>query len=284
MKDSVSVIIPTFNRCHMLPRAIDSVLNQTYDNLELIIVDDGSDDSTADLVRGYLKKSSRRILYLQQDNSGPAAARNRGINAASSDYLAFLDSDDWFHRDKIRLQVAVIRQSPATAISHTGEIWYRRGRILNQKHRHRKESGFLFDRCLELCAIGMSTVMLHRSIISRVGLFDEQLPCCEDYDYWLRAATHLPFILLDRPLTLKEGGRADQLSCIYRTGMDRYRIRAIVKILESGMLTPEQYRTAVKALAKKCRIYGSGCLKHGRIAEGKFYLALPEQFAMEPVP
>ena len=279
MEKFVTVIIPTYNRSALLQKALDSVLNQTHGNLELIVVDDGSDDDTGALLDHYKKTSDKKIVVVQQKNKGPAAARNRGISESSAEYIAFLDSDDWLHPDKIGLQLAVMEGNAGCLISHTQEIWYRDGMLLNQKMKHRKQSGYIFDRCLDLCAVSMSTVMLKRQLIEQVGMFDEDLPCCEDYDYWLRVSAKLPFLLIDKALTYKDGGRADQVSCIHRTGMDRYRIRAIAKILDSGELSASQSRMALHELEKKCTIYGNGCIKHNRSEEGEYYLALSAEYA-----
>ena len=280
MENNVSVIIPTFNRGRLLKKAIDSVLNQTHTDLELIIVDDGSDDETPAMIAWYQKRNQQKIIFVQQKNRGPAAARNQGLAAARHDFIAFLDSDDWLQPDKIGLQVAAMQKEPDYLISHTEEVWYRDGKLLNQKVKHRKESGFIFGRCLDLCAVSMSTVMIRRQLIEQEGLFDEQLPCCEDYDYWLRVSVKHPFLLINRPLTSKEGGRPDQVSFIHRTGIDKYRIRVIEKILASGMLSVAQYRMAWEELVKKCRIYGNGCIKHGRSTEGEYYLLLPERYSL----
>ncbi len=268
----VSVIIPTYNRGQRLKKAIDSVLAQSHQDFELIVVDDGSDDNTAGLLGNY----NSDILYIRQENRGPAAARNRGIEKARYNILAFLDSDDWFAENKLATQIKAMGQKPSCLISHTNEIWYRNGRILNQKRKHKKNSGDIFKQSLELCAVGMSTVMMRREIFERYGLFDEDLPCCEDYDLWLRVSAEQEFLLVEEPLTLKDGGRDDQVSTIYRTGMDKFRIQAIMKILVSGRLTEEQAGIARRELERKCRIYGTGCIKHGRVEEGQYYLNLPE--------
>ena len=268
----ISVIIPTYNRAERLGKAIDSVLNQSHQDFELIIVDDGSDDNTAEVIESY----SSDIVYLRQKNSGPAAARNRGIEKARYDLLAFLDSDDWFAKNKLEIQMEAMNRNPSYLISHTQETWYRNGNILNQKVKHRKNSGDIFKQSLELCAVGMSTVMIRRETFERYGLFDEDFSCCEDYDLWLRVSAEQEFLLVDEPLTLKDGGRADQVSTIFRVGMDKFRIRAIMKILTSGRLTEEQTGIALRELEYKCRIYGTGCLKHGKVEEGKYYLNLPK--------
>ena len=272
MEKFVSIIIPTFNRGYCLQKAIDSVLTQTYPYFELIVVDDGSEDNTAKLVKGY----GADLAFLRQRNRGPAAARNSGVQASRYKLLAFLDSDDWLAENKLEVQIRALQENPSYLISHTQEIWYRNGRILNQKIRHKKNDGNIFSQSLELCAVGMSTVMMHRKIFERYGLFDEEYPCCEDYEFWLRVSAEQKFLLVDQPLTLKDGGRDDQVSSLYRVGMDKYRIQAIMKILASGALTEEQKRAAQAELQRKCMIYGSGCIKHGRVKEGRYYLNLPQ--------
>ena len=272
MEKFVSVIIPTYNREHFLQKAIDSVLNQTYPYFELIVVDDGSEDNTAELAENY----SSDIVYIRQENKGPAAARNRGVQAARYALLAFLDSDDRFAENKLEVQIEAMQEKPAYLISHTQEMWYRNGRLLNQKIKHRKNSGDIFNQSLELCAVGISTVLMYREIFERYGLFDEEYPCCEDYEFWLRVSAEQKFLLVDRPLTLKHGGREDQVSSVYRVGMDRFRIQAILKMLKTGALTERQKEAAIAELRRKCTIYGTGCIKHGRVDEGRYYLNLPE--------
>jgi len=266
----ISVIIPTYNRQEFLVRAIESVLGQTCADFELIVVDDGSTDDTPRCVAGY----GGQVRYVYQENRGPAAARNTGIRAAEGELLAFLDSDDRFAPEKLAVQQAAMAARPDYLISHTDEIWYRRGELLHQKKKHHRPHGFIFSQCLKLCVVGMSTVMARREFFARIGYFDEELPCCEDYDLWLRASVFLPFLKVDRPLTIKDGGRPDQVSVRFRAGMDKFRIRAMVKLLGRQDLRDEQRTLARRELARKCRIYGNGCVKHGRPEEGRYYAEL----------
>ncbi|OGQ86083.1 MAG: glycosyl transferase family A [Deltaproteobacteria bacterium RIFOXYD12_FULL_56_24] len=275
----VSVIIPTYNRAGFLSQAIDSVISQTYPNFELIVVDDGSTDETPALLASYGKS----LIVLRQENRGPAAARNAGIRAARHPLLAFLDSDDQFTRQKLALQVAAMEAEPELLISHTQETWFRNGLHLNQKKRHAKEGGDIFARSLALCVVGMSTVMARRELFDRIGLFDESFPCCEDYELWLRASVDHPFLLVDSPLTIKHGGRPDQVSVHFQTGMDRFRIRALEKLLSSVPLTQEQSRLAREELVRKAILYGNGCLKHGRREEGQRCLALSVSYSSPSV-
>ena len=274
MKNDISVIIPTFNRADFLKKAIESVLSQTYQGFELIIVDDGSTDDTYEIVSEF----KNNVVYIKQENRGAAAARNTGIRRAKNKFLAFLDSDDRWDKEKLAIQIDEMQKNPSYLISHTREIWYKNGKLLSQKKKHKKYHGYIFDKCLPLCAVGMSTVMIKKELFERVGEFDENFPCCEDYDFWLRISVRHPFLLIDKPLTLKDGGRSDQLSFIYRAGMDKFRIQAIVKVLETGnILSDDQRRLAMEELKRKCRIYGNGCVKHGREKEGGYYLKLAKK-------
>jgi glycosyltransferase involved in cell wall biosynthesis len=272
----LSVIIPTYNREYFLERALRSVVNQTVLPREIIVVDDGSTDRTKKLVSTFQDSTEIDIHYFRQLNSGPASARNRGIELASFPVLAFLDSDDHWHRKKIEIQYQQLVKSNQHRISHTEEKWLRRGEHLNQKDIHKPAHGAIYESCLRLCCVGMSTVMMKRSLCDDHGLFDEYLYCCEDYDYWLRISASEQFLLIDAPLTIKDGGRDDQVSVRYRVGMDRYRIYALVKLLIHQKLTVEQQIKARNMLVKKCRIYGTGCCKYGRNDEGEKFFALAE--------
>lgn len=122
-------------------------------------------------------------------------------------------------------------------------------------------------------------MMMQKSCFERFGYFDEQLPCCEDYDLWLRMSCATRFQRIDDSLTFKDGGREDQLSAIHRMGMDTYRITSLVNLLQSGQLSAAQREKTVAELRRKCTIYGNGCIKHGREEEGRRYLDLPEQLS-----
>jgi glycosyltransferase involved in cell wall biosynthesis len=266
----VSVIIPTFNRSPFLKKAIESVLSQTYQDFELIIVDDGSTDDTPRLASNF----GQRIIYVRQERKGPANARNIGIKKSARPLIAFLDSDDWWDEEKLAIQFHEMQQNPGYLISHTEEAWYKSGKLLNQKKKHKKYNGYIFDKCLPLCVVSISTAMVRRGLFDKVGLFDEAFPCCEDYDFWLRASVKHEFLLIDKPLTLKDGGRPDQVSSIFATGIDKFRIHSILKLLKSTGLNPEQCKLATHQLCKKCLIYGTGCIKHGKVEEGNCYLAI----------
>jgi len=268
----VSVIIPAYNRCQMLKQAVDSVLSQDFTDFELIVSDDGSTDNTQEMLRAY----GNRILVIRQENKGVSAARNRGIVSASGDLIAFLDSDDLWMPEKLSEQVAFFNANPDGLICQSEEIWIRNGVRVNPKKKHRKLSGMIFEASLLLCLVSPSAVMMRRSLFDEVGLFDETLPACEDYDLWLRIGCRYPIFLIDIPLIVKRGGHSDQLSA--EPGLDKFRIQSLKKILKSGMLSTEQCTAAVKVLKEKCSVYAGGCLKRGREDEALYYKRLAESF------
>lgn len=272
-KPFVTVIIPAYNRSSCLREAIDSVLSQTYGNFELIVVDDGSTDSTQDLLSLYAEK----IIALRTEHAGPSAARNQGILQARGEFIAFLDSDDLWLPDKLKIQVDFFSSSPEVFVCQTEEIWIRNSIRVNPMKKHKKYSGWVFERCLPLCIVSPSAVMLHQAVFDRVGLFDEAMPACEDYDLWLRISPFYKIHLIAEPMILKRGGHADQQSRTIPC-LDKLRIHALGKILASGTLTASQHENAFRELEKKCRIYGNGCVKRGKEEEGKYFINLPGNF------
>jgi hypothetical protein len=270
----VSVIIPTYNRAAYLVEALDSVLDQAYPNLEVIVVDDGSGDHTAQVLKPYLNN----INLLSQVNRGVSASRNLGIRTAQGELIAFLDSDDYWLPQKLTTQVAFFCDHPQAQICQTDEIWIRKGKRVNPGRRHAKPQGDIFEASLALCLVSPSAVMLKRSLFDRVGLFDEELPACEDYDLWLRIAVDYPVYLIADPLIVKRGGHADQLSGM--PGLDRYRIHSLCKLLDRVHLASSRRAAVVRTLAVKCAIYAQGCAKRGRHDEADYYHRLPARYGV----
>lgn len=265
----VTVVIPTFNRSNMVSRAVGSVLAQDVTNFRLIVVDDGSTDETQEMLASF---GDRIHLVRHPFNQGVSAARNTGIRLADTAYVAFLDSDDYWKREKIGEQIRFFEENPSAVACQTEETWIRQGRRVNPKKQHAKPSGDIFAPSLRLCLVSPSAVMMRTDLFDKVGLFDESLPACEDFDLWLRIACRYPIHLLPKPLVVKEGGHEDQLS--RRPCLDRFRIYALGKLLLNPLLGQEKRRLVLDELARKCRIYGIGCMKRGRTEEGAFYLEL----------
>jgi len=255
---SVSVILPTFNRKLLVPNAVKSVLDQTYRDFELILVDDGSTDQTRNVIDPFLKDS--RVHYCYQQNKGVSAARNLGLSKACSEWIAFLDSDDVWLPRKLETQISYLKANPHIKACQVEEIWIRNGIRVNPHKKHAKHSGWIFEHCLPLCIISPSAVILHQSVVSQCGFFDEGLPACEDYDYWLRLTLDFEFVTLPEALIIKNGGHADQLSQKY-WGMDRFRIIALEKILNHPLLSASQRRLVEQDIARRQQILNQGAQK-----------------------
>ena len=258
----VSAIITTHNRCDLLPRALESVLQQTVPAAEIIIVNDGSTDDT----EAWLSQLGSDIKIINQEQQGISAARNSGIRAAGSEWIAFLDDDDSWSPRKLEEQVKAAQNHPDYRLYHGDEIWIRSGKRVNAMNKHQKQGGWIYSQCLPLCVISPSAAMLHRSIFDDIGLFDENLPACEDYDLWLRICAVEAVFYLDTPLITKYGGHEDQLSRKY-WGMDRFRLQALEKMLGSTQLSEDNRKLTLQMLIEKSAIYLNGARKRGKTEE-----------------
>jgi len=265
-KPCVSVIIPTYNRAALVAEAVPSVLAQTWRDFEVLVVDDGSTDDTAAALAPF---AGQVTVLRRPSRGGVSAARNRGIAAARGQWLAFLDSDDLWLPEKLRRQWAFLEAQPGLLLCQTEETWVRRGVRVNQPLSHRKVGGDIFLKSLERCLVSPSAVLLHRRLIEEHGGFDENLPAAEDYDLWLRLSWRYPVGLVPEALVIKRGGHADQLS--RQWGLDRHRIRALMKLVAEPDLPPLYADAARRVLAAKCAIYAQGCEKREKLAEAQFY-------------
>jgi len=252
------VILPVYNRRDMAREALESIMRQSRSPDEIWLVDDGSTDGSAETARDFPK-----VRLLRQENRGISAARNAGIRSSSGNLIAFLDSDDLWLADKLRLQERFLDSHPSLPLCHTEEIWIRNGKRVNPRQYHRKEGGRIFQRSLERCLISPSSVMIRRELLDEVGLFDESLPVCEDYDLWLRVTARHAVGFLEEPLIVKRGGHADQLSRKLNA-MDRYRLDAIEKALTTQPLHPDDRRAALRVFLEKARILRNGLRKRKR--------------------
>lgn len=258
VRPEISVIITTYNRVKFLPFSIETVLNQSFNNIEILVVDDGSNDGTKD----FIKKNYKNINYIYQENQGISKARNTGILNSTCKYIAFLDSDDRWEKKKLEIQYNQIINDENIALNYTDEIWLRNGKYLNQKQKHKKYSGHIFDKCLPLCIISPSSALIKREVFQEIGLFDEQMKVCEDYDLWLRICLKYPVFFIDKKLIIKYGGQDDQLSRKY-WGMDRFRIYSLLKLLKNN-LDREKKLLVINEIRKKYRILKIGCLKRNK--------------------
>lgn len=259
----ISVVIPTYNRYEFLKRALESVYSQSYHAKEIIVVDDGSTDNT-----NLIKKQFPKIKYIYQQNRGVSHARNTGIKNATRQWIAFLDSDDEWHVEKLQKQVALHKNNPEILISYTDELWIRDGKELKVPKKYKKYAGEIFDKCLGHCIIAPSSSLVHKNLFDSVGIFDENLEVCEDYDLWLRIAFREKIGLVDEKLIVKYAGHDNQLS-FKHWGMDRFRVQALEKLLH--VLSSDLVMRVKKELVKKYTLLLKGAIKYDRMTEIKIY-------------
>tara|TARA_Y100000766_G_scaffold51442_1_gene41398 strand:+ start:1232 stop:2086 length:855 start_codon:yes stop_codon:yes gene_type:complete len=261
-KYKISVVIPTLNRINTLQRALDSVINQTYKPAEIIVVDNGSSDGTLK----FLREQYPKITILTEKKIGVSSARNKGIKKSINQWIALLDSDDAWHPRKLEIQTSMLDSAlKEYNLIHTDEVWFRNNKHINQMKKHKKQGGYIFERCLSLCCISPSSVLFKKNILDKVGLFDESLPVCEDYDMWLKICSSEEVLFAQDKLTYKYGGHKDQLSKSY-WGMDRFRIKSIENIIKNFDLTYKQKKQAKKELIKKLKIIINGAFKRNNLS------------------
>lgn len=263
----VTVVIPVYNRAHLINRAVKSVLEQTLAPAEIIVVDDGSNDKPENALHQIQNK---HVQIVKQEHQGVAAARNKGIETSKSGWIAFLDSDDYWLPSKLQKQIDFHDQNSNFLISHTDELWIKNDKKVNQKTYHIKPEGDIFELSLERCLVSPSTVMINRKIFNDTGSFDIKFPVCEDYDLWLRISSKYKVGLVNEKLVVKTGGHPDQLSYKY-WGMDRFRVKSLEKLISADPLGSNQKKAALDILIKKLLILKTGAKKRGKLKEVKHY-------------
>jgi glycosyltransferase involved in cell wall biosynthesis len=201
---SVSVVIPTFNREHYIGRALESVLNQTYTDYEIIIVDDGSTDKTGEIIRRY-QETADNIRYIRTtENKGASAARNTGIQEACGTYIAFQDSDDVWMPEKLEKQVKILSETgPAVGLVYTG-FWLVKGDTQQYipHPSYKKREGYIANEILKGSFIGTPTILIKKECFEHMGLFDESLPQLQDWELMIRVSERYQFRFIDEPLLL----------------------------------------------------------------------------------
>lgn len=209
----VSVIITTFNRSNYLEEALRSVLNQTYSDFEIIIVDDGSTDNTREVVRRF---NDSRIKYIFQENKGVGAARNTGVRASKGRFIAFLDADDLWLPEKLELQVQSLKTNIRAAIVYTdmyffGAIEPQTPETFFKSMKWPPPRGKVLDK-MAIRSFGLpSTLLVKSEVFDKIGLFDEKLPYCDDYDMLIRMSAYFEFEVIPFPL-VKYRLHPDQIS------------------------------------------------------------------------
>jgi glycosyltransferase involved in cell wall biosynthesis len=255
---TISVIIPVYNRTKSCVAAASSVLSQRDVEFELIVVDDGSTEATAEL-EALLRETDAKFYSLP--HAGVSSARNFGVSVSSGKWIAFLDSDDEWESNKLFKQLEYHRHNPSCLISQSAEIWLRNGVRVNPKLKHAQAKGYAFERSLELCCISPSAVFMSKQLFTDAGGFDQKMRICEDYDLWLRLTANNSIGLQDKPLVIKRGGHADQLSRS-EVALDRFRIYAMLKLLSGGtQLNASQIDLCYSMFQRKLEVLIQGAKK-----------------------
>jgi len=260
----ITVIIPVSNREQTIQRAIDSVLTQSHAPKEIIVVDDCSTDRTRDILKAYGDSITVAALRV---NSGPSKARNEGISRAQTEWIAFLDSDDCWKKNKLEKQVNFLKRFPFYQILQSEEIWIRNMKRVNPRKHHAKPEGWIWEASLQRCLVSPSGVLLRKSLLKKYGDFDEGLPVCEDYDLWLKISRDHPVGLEPSLSVMKYGGHADQLSRKY-PAMDRFRVQSLRRLLQQEK-HPYFKKKIIAILRKKLKILLQGYEKRGKSDEAK---------------
>ena len=231
----VSVIIPTYNRAHVVDRAIRSVLGQTYQDFEIIVVDDGSTDNTEEVVKSF---NDFRIRYIRHDeNRGGSAARNTGIRAARGEFIAFLDSDDEWLREKLAKQMVLISTDQDCGAVYTNLLHFSNSGSAKVVMRNQPEGWILKDLLVSNVVGSTSSVVVKRECFSKAGLFDEKLPSCQDWDIWIRIARHYTFRRIPKPL-VRYALHPNRISTNFEA------------VLRGHMAIMEKYQDDIRALGR----------------------------------
>ncbi len=263
---AISVIIPVHNRAQWLTKTLHSVQQQSLPPQEIIVVDDGSTDETPAVLHSFANEI--KIITLQK-NQGVSRARNVGANEATGEWLAFLDSDDQWHPDKLATQWTYQQQRPYLQALQCDEQWIRNGQRIKA---HPKPNHWIFEPSLDRCTIAPSAILIRRQLFMDLGGFDEKLLACEDYDLWLRLTRDFPVGLAPIEGVIKHGGHEDQLSYRY-PAMDRFRVYAMLKLWQQP-LSIKQQQQLEPVLRKKLTILYQGAIKRQQQQTAENYKAL----------
>ena len=270
MANMVSVIIPTYNRENFIKKALDSVIAQTYLNFEVIVMDDGSTDNTREVVDGY---NNKKISYFYQENRGIAGARNAAINKSSGDYIAFLDSDDYWLPEKLERQMALFHEHSEYGMVASCCASIRLDGSFRKKNRTGK-SGWVLKDLFVKNFIRTSSAMIKREYLEKAGLFDEKLRECEEYDLWLRIAALCPVGFINESLAVY----VDNPDGISTDSLEGRLFR--LKVLEKDYLKKKiQKKIYVRRIADTCHYIGRHHLKRGNIKQGIDYLKKARKLA-----
>jgi glycosyltransferase involved in cell wall biosynthesis len=262
----VSAVIPTYNYARYVADAVESALAQCLPGLEVVVVDDGSTDATADVLRRF----GGRIRYVRQENRGLSAARNTGIRVARGRYLAFLDSDDLWLPGKLSEQAAWLDAEPEVGLVY-GEALIVDERSTEEPTLHSHwaphPSGWVWPALVRQNVVPSPTPMVRREVFERVGPFDETLTACEDWDMWIRVSRVCPFAYVDRVVAKYRRHHAN-MSLDYERMMANG-LRVLEKAFASPRRSPALRRLRRAVLSQYRADRGINRFQSGRYGEAR---------------
>ncbi len=300
----VSVIVPTYNRKDAVSETIQTVFQQSFRDFELIVADDGSNDGTAMHLFELLQAQPEAIEILSRMspnsikpfshafcsngltiqyhygiNRGLSTARNRAIRAARGEYICFLEPDDAWQSEHLATQMAFFDKHPEARVTRVSELWIKDGRP-----RPLKDLGVTADLIFELslgCApISVSAATFHRACFAECGMFDENLPSCEEYDFWLRVSSRYPVYHVRGPSLSRRTNKAP-VSAARTWSRDRFRVYALEKAFQSGHLSAEQRFLVAEQIVHKCERLVEGFRRQKSEERSNFYERKRKRFALE---
>lgn len=264
-RPTVSVIVPVYNRVHLLPRAVNSVLNQTYRDFEIIVVDDGSTDNVKEVVE-KLQKKDERIRYIRHEkNKGAGAARNTGIEAARGRYIAFQDSDDEWLPEKLEKQIKAFENvSSIVGVVYSKCLRLKEGKKIYAPFSWIKQKeGNIHKEFLKENFINTPMIIVRKECFEKAGKFDETLPRLQDWELVLRLSKYYHFKYIDEVLSIAHT-TTDSISA----NQDAL-IKALMLILDKHL---RDFKTDKKSLAKHLCLIGDLLCQRGDLDQGRDYL------------
>jgi glycosyltransferase involved in cell wall biosynthesis len=265
----VSVIIPTYNMADYLPEAIESVLNQTYKDFEIIVIDDGSTDNTKEIVKKYIDPSRDNIRYIYQENKGVSVARNTAIMNARGEFIALLDADDRCYANRLEEEIKAIEKDPGIGLVHADDMAItENGKCIDTQRRNKKYlSGYIFKNLyIRKANISLPTVLVKKECFEKVGLFDENLTRlgCEDREAWLRIAREYRIEYINKVLAYYR--RTGNGMSSNQEKMKKARYYVIEKFFSQGYVSKSLRRIA---LGRIHRELGDELLKASKYQESR---------------
>lgn len=258
----VSVILPTYNRAHLIGRAIQSVLAQTYQDFELIIIDDGSTDNTEEIVKSI---NDERIIYiLHKENKGPSAARNTGIKASKGEYIAFQDSDDEWLPEKLEKQIEAFEIDPESGIIYTDMLRIDKEGAIKYWHSPTVSCGQIINpktMDYQVMGLGIVSTLIKRECFNKAGYFEESFSILEDLEFFIRLSKHCHFHHIKNPLVKYYA--TDGVSSNNKT------LHIMRKVLLEKYL--DDFGKNKKFLANQYFLIGYALQSCGRFADAKSY-------------